>query len=118
MHYIMSELFSFVVYTQLYLNLIVSLYCVHHTSKRLMCNTRLLWRNSQSNKAHRVEPLLSKESALGSNLHALQNAGDQRLYVPSEGRSNDGFLVVKELATYPTHRNFEMDFIRIATYDV
>ena len=29
------------------------------------------------------------------------------------------FLVVKELATYPTHRNFdEMDFIRIATYDV
>ena len=29
------------------------------------------------------------------------------------------FLVVKELATYPTHRNFdEMDSIRIATYDV
>ena len=29
------------------------------------------------------------------------------------------FLVVKELATHPTHRNFdEIDFIRIATYDV
>ena len=29
------------------------------------------------------------------------------------------FLVVKELATYPTHRNLdENDFIRITTYDV
>ena len=29
------------------------------------------------------------------------------------------FLIVKELATHPTHRNFdEIDFIRIATYDV